>query len=178
MIGHSGLGAVRVNATYRIWAFIATTLLCAPSTVLSDDKLTHRTVIGANPWLSDGSHALQMRDYHEGIRLTLIGLEGPVSKRDKVAAFSNLCAGFIGISDYYEALIYCNQALEIEPENWHALNNRALAHLGLEDKDSARADVDHGLSVKPRSRKLGTVQQMIRDARNPRVVIDDRADID
>ncbi len=152
-------------------------MLC-PLTVAAQGNPDNRTVVGANPWLSDGARALQFKDYAEGIRLTLIGLKGPVSERNRIAAFSNLCAGYVGLGDYLEALYYCDQALELDPDNWHALNNRALAHLGLEEKEKATADVDAGLEVKPGSRKLSAVQQLIRDSRNPRVVIDDRPDFE
>ena len=56
-----------------------------------------------------------------------------------------------------------------DDETWNA---------GGDDTYAARKDVDQGLELKPESRKLSSVQQLIRDSRNPRVVIDDRADID
>src|SRR5262245_6065293 len=50
------------------------------------------TVIGAtNPLLAQGTDALEMKHYEEGVRLTLAGLEQPASERDQAAGHSNVC---------------------------------------------------------------------------------------
>ena len=55
------------------------------------------TVIGVNKDLSDGARALQMKDYDEGIRLTIAGLKFESSRNDRASGLSNLCAGYTAL---------------------------------------------------------------------------------
>lgn len=132
-------------------------------------------VIGANPYLSDGAMALQSGRYEEGIRLTLKGLEFTVSRRDRATAENNLCAGYTLSGDYESALQRCNQALELGLKSWRVYNNRALAYLFIGDLEAARADLEHGLSINPDSKKLQRVQEMLNMQQlTPRVIVHDQ----
>ncbi len=63
------------------------------------------TVIGpVNPLLADGTTALQMGRFEEGVRLTLAGLKQPSSPHDEAAGHSNVCAGFAALKRWEEAL--------------------------------------------------------------------------
>jgi len=115
------------------------------------------TVIGqANPLLSEGTDALEMKHYEEGIRLTLAGLEQPASEQDQAAGHSNLCAGYAALKRFEEALVHCNRALELDHTNWRTYNNRAAVFVGLKQFDLAMTDVNAGLALAPQS---GTLQQ-------------------
>lgn len=109
-----------------------------------------RTVLGnTNIELSDGAHALQAGDYERGVELTLAGLDQPALERDRVAGLSNLCAGYVGLRKFELALVRCSQALELDPQNWRALNNRAAAWLGLGQPDAALQDLRRALAINP-----------------------------
>lgn len=119
---------------------------------------------GANTHLADGATALTLRNFEEGIRHTQQGLAKPAKHRDRSAALSNLCAGFDGQGEYEQALKHCNEALEIDDDNWQAYNNRALAYLGLGDLERAQQDIDRGLELNPDSTELVRVQQLVDQA--------------
>jgi Tfp pilus assembly protein PilF len=87
-------------------------------------------VIGGNELLQKGADALRDGDFVRGIELTTEGLRRPNSPRDIAAAYSNLCAGFVGIRQYDTALAKCDEALKIDARNWRTWNNRAAAHIG------------------------------------------------
>ena len=60
---------------------------------LTQQQAQSKTVLGVtNEYLAAGAEALRLKDYDEGIRLTLLGLDRPTSPRDRSAALSNLCA--------------------------------------------------------------------------------------
>jgi tetratricopeptide (TPR) repeat protein len=110
------------------------------------------TVIGAmNPLLSEGSQALELGRFAEGVRLTLAGLEQPATTRDQAAGHSNVCAGYAAMKRFEEALEHCNRALELDRTNWRTYNNRAAVFVGLKQYDLAMTDVNAGLSIAPNS---------------------------
>ena len=122
------------------------------------------TVLGSPKALSDGARALQMRDFEEGLRLTLEGLREETRQEHRIAAFSNLCAGYVGLRRYDEALAACNQALSMRPTHWRALNNRAAAYYGKGQLQAARRDTEAGLALNPESPKLLEMMELIRKA--------------
>src|SRR6185436_11949600 len=71
-----------------------------------------------NPLLTQGTEALQAGRYEEGVRLTIQGLDQPNSARDKAAAHSNICAGYVALKRWEEALEHCNLALDLDRNNW------------------------------------------------------------
>ena len=134
-------------------------VLMIPTLAVADDL--GRSVLGADPDLSQGAWALQMGQYDEGTRLTQEGLKGPIRGKDKVAALSNLCAGYVGLERFEEAITVCSLALESNPRHWRAYNNRAIAWLGMGRLQDARADVEAGLALNPDSSKLARVSAML-----------------
>jgi tetratricopeptide (TPR) repeat protein len=113
------------------------------------------TVIGGRPAeLMAGAHALMAGDYAQGIELTLAGLARARAPRDRIDALANLCAGHVGLRQFDLALVRCSQSLEIDPHNWRALNNRALAWLGKGLVEPALADLSRGLAINPGARAL------------------------
>ena len=120
-------------------------------------------------------------DVEEGIRLTRIGLEAAVGRRERQAGLSNLCAGYVLLEQYDEALEYCNLALEENENNWRALSNRALTYVYTGRFDEARADLERGEAIAPYATSLKEVRGILLDATEPvvpNIVIDDRRDGD
>ncbi len=137
-----------------------------------------KTVIGpTNPALAQGSEALLMGDAEEGVRLTHLGLKAAANRRERLAGYSNLCAGYAMLGQYEKGLTYCNNALEINARHWRTLNNRALIYVKLKRYDEAEADIEIAQELAPNSRTLKVVKAMLLDKTNPvspNIVIDDR----
>ena len=137
-----------------------------------------RTVIGPrNPELAAGADALLAGDAEEGVRLTLLGLKGSASLRDRKTGMSNLCAGYVLLDDLDKALEYCNRVLELDDRHWKAYSNRALVFVRMKRYDEAEADLQRGEAIAPNARTLRAVRAMLLDAVEPvapNVVIDDR----
>ena len=125
------------------------------------------TVIGpTNALLAQGTDALEMKHYEEGVRLTLAGLEQPATDQDKAAGHSNVCAGYAALKRWEEALVHCNKALELDRTNWRTFNNRAAVFVGLKQYDLAMTDVNAGLELAPQSGTLQKSREVVIQHRN------------
>ena len=137
-----------------------------------------RTVIGpSNVDLADGATALRVGNAEDGVRLTQRGLQSATNDRDRVAGYSNLCAGFIMLGQLDAALDSCNRALEIDDEHWRSYSNRALVHVKAKRYREAGQDIVTGQALNPNSRTLRVVKAMLLDATDPvspTIIIDDR----
>lgn len=122
------------------------------------------TVIGLeNPMLADGARALAAGDAAEGVRLTLEGLKQPSPVHDLAAGHSNLCAGYVLLGRYDEALAECNLSLSLDQSNWRAYNNRAAVFAAEGLYELAAQDIETGLKIAPDSailmRSLAIIHQ-------------------
>ncbi len=137
-----------------------------------------KTVIGpGNALLADGADALLARDAERGVALTLKGLNFPASERDRQSAWANLCAGYVMLEKFSEALGWCDKAIEANDRNWRAYNNRAIIYIRLARYEEAAEDVAHAESISPNARTLKSVKAMLlneTDPVRPVVTIDDR----
>jgi tetratricopeptide (TPR) repeat protein len=137
-----------------------------------------KTVVGpSNADLADGAVALQAGDADEGVRLTQRGLAAATSKRDRVAGYSNLCAGLAMLDRLDEALEACNRALELDDEHWRGYSNRALVYLRQQRYAEAERDISRGQALSPNARPLKDLRAMYLDAVDPvspTIIIDDR----
>ena len=142
----------------RPLARLATVLvatLAANGFVRAVEPSQSTTVIGpTNIQLSEGATALDAGRIEEGIQLTLDGLKVPTAQHEKAAGYSNLCAGYALLKKWDEALQYCNTAVELDPANWRAFNNRAAVFAGKQQFDLAVNDIRAGLEIAPNSRTL------------------------
>ena len=133
---------------------------------LTQKKAETRSLYGVeNEYLAAGAEALLAKQYDDGIRLTILGLERPTRPRDRADALSNLCAAYAAKREPAIAIDYCNQSLEIESENWHAYSNRAYAYyLSLKFKE-ADDDLDRALALNPSARQLPQIRGMLNERR-------------
>ncbi|NIV17540.1 MAG: hypothetical protein GWN47_03830 [Woeseiaceae bacterium] len=161
---------------------IAASLILVTAAVQADQEGQFKTVIGpANSDLASGADALIRGNAEDGVRLTLRGLSMAANARERVAAMSNLCAGYVMLGELERAVQYCTEALEENERHWRALSNRALAYVKLKRYDDAEADLQKAEMFAPYSKKVKTVRSMWRDAVDPvapAIVIDDRRDAD
>ncbi len=154
-------------------ALIAAILLI-PSSRAEESKV----VIGPrNLDLADGAQELLAGNATEGVELTLRGLRTAQGKREKEAALSNLCAGYIMIDQLDSALMYCNMLLLSNDRHWRGYNNRALIYVMQKEYKKAEEDLLIGQEINPNARTLKVVKGMLMDATHPvesNIIIDDR----
>ena len=136
------------------------------------------TVIGPrNPDLQDGAQELLAGRAKEGIELTLRGLKVAQGAREEEAALSNLCAGYIMLKDFDEALKYCELLIARNQESWRGYNNRAVIYINTGQYEEAHRDLVRGEELNPGARTLRIARAMYLDAVDPvapEVEIDDR----
>jgi len=154
--------------------------LAQAQTPASQSGAVAKTVVGPdNADLADGAAALRVGDAEDGVRLTERGLLSANSRRERVAGYSNLCAGLAMLERLDEALQACNRALELDDRYWRSYSNRALVYLKQERYPEAERDISAGEQLNPHARTLKTLRAMYRDAVDPvspSIIIDDRRD--
>ena len=151
-------------------------VVCAAA--IGQSEIEARTVIGpSNVDLADGATALRAGNARNGVRLTQRGLQSATSDRERVAGYSNLCAGFILLDQLDAALDSCNRALEIDDEHWRSYSNRALVHVKAKRYGEAEQDIIKAQELSPSARTVKFVKAMLLDATDPvspTIIIDDR----
>ncbi len=136
------------------------------------------TIIGPrNIALHDGAQALLAGDNAEGVQLTHEGLRIAQGSREEEAALSNLCAGYIKLKLYDDALKYCDLLLARNDHNWRGYNNRAVIFIMTKQWEKADADLKRGEELRPGANTLKIARAMYMDAVHPvapEIEIDDR----
>ncbi len=137
-----------------------------------------KTVIGPrNLPLYDGAQELLAGNDAEGVRLTHKGLQIAQGAREEEAALSNLCAGYIKLALFDNALKYCELLLARNDKSWRGYNNRAIIYIKTEQWDKAEQDLLSGEALHPEARTLKIARSMYMDAVHPvapEIEIDDR----
>lgn len=137
-----------------------------------------RTVIGpSNIDLADGAQALKAGNAEEGVRLTRQGLQTASNDRERVAGYSNLCAGLVMLERLGEALDACDRAIAINDGHWRSYSNRALVYLRMARYDEAGRDIASAEAINPNARAVKIVKSMLLDVTDPvrpSITIDDR----
>ncbi len=142
-------------ATYPDRAVDSITSGHAGARTRSDERPMSSTVIGPeNPLLAQGAEALQGGRTDEGVRLTLEGLKRPSPAHDLAAGHANLCAGYVLLRRYDEALAECNLSIALDRSNWRAYNNRAAVFAAKGLYELAVEDIETGLKLAPNSSVL------------------------
>jgi tetratricopeptide (TPR) repeat protein len=160
---------------------LLTILLAAPLALAQNADRTQdgpTTVIGPrNPDLQEGAQQLLAGRAEEGVELTLRGLEVAQGAREEEAALSNLCAGYIMLENFDEALKYCELLIARNDESWRGYNNRAVIYINTKEYEKAHRDLVRGEELNPGARTLRIARAMYLDAVDPvapEVEIDDR----
>jgi tetratricopeptide (TPR) repeat protein len=142
-------------AAARIAVLASASLAVGAHAAGVSESATSATVLGpSNELLAEGARALEEGRTEEGVRLTSEGLRRPNHPQDEAAGHSNLCAGYVMLRRWDEALEHCNRSLEIDDDNWRTYNNRAAVYVGKGLFDLAIADVESGLAIAPESSTL------------------------
>ena len=171
--------AVRIFLTVgTLLAFMRAEISLAQGAERMKSETGPTTVIGpANPDLHEGAQELLAGQAEEGVRLTLSGLKTAAGAREQEAALSNLCAGYLLLEKYIEAMRYCDLLLARNDQNWRGYNNRAVIFLKLKEYEKADQDLLRGEKLRPGAHTLKVARAMYMDAVHPvapEVIIDDR----
>lgn len=162
----------------RIPTLITVLCTCIGAPAGGQEHEHSRTIIGpSNIDLAEGAEALLAGDAEKGVRLTERGLQTATNDRERVAGYSNLCAGLVMLERHGDALEACNRALAINDGHWRAYCNRALAHLRMSNLDEAGRDIARAEAISPNARSVRNVKAMWLDATDPvrpSITIDDR----
>jgi tetratricopeptide (TPR) repeat protein len=165
---------------FRI-SLILIAVLFAPTAWAQDAQrgaTTQKTAIGPrNPDLQKGAQLLLTGRTKEGVEMTLRALENAQGTREEEAALSNLCAGYVMLESFTEALKYCDMLLSRNEKSWRAYNNRALVYIFTEQYDKAHQDLLRAEALEPGARTLmvaRTIYLNAVDPVEPEIEIDDR----
>jgi tetratricopeptide (TPR) repeat protein len=142
---------------------LALACVSGPAAAQEQTGAGSRSVFGANAYLSDGATALMLGQYEKGVELTQLGLKDVLTTEERVTSLSNLCAGYVGLKEFDVALVYCNRSLQMDPNNWRALQNRAAAYAGIGYVEKALSDVEQGLTLNPNSEALKLTLSIVRE---------------
>ena len=166
------------KVTILVIALLVATSGWAQNASRIDRPQNPTTIIGPrNIPLHDGAQALMAGDNETGVALTLEGLEQAHGRREEEAALSNLCAGYIKLRKYTDALKYCDILLARNDKNWRGYNNRAVVFIMTKQWDKAHEDLLKGEALNPGARTLKVARAMYMDAVHPvrpEIEIDDR----
>lgn len=155
---------------------LLSSIMAVPASGQEDGQI--KTVLGpSNIDLADGATALRAGNAEDGVRLTQRGLNTATNDRERIAGYSNLCAGLIMLERLDEAIAACNRALDLDDGHWRAHTNRALANVKLERYADARRDIAASEAISPNARSTKVIKSMLLDATDPvapSITIDDR----
>jgi tetratricopeptide (TPR) repeat protein len=164
----------------RFSLLIVVALLASASWAQNADRMESgpKTVIGPrNPDLQEGAELLLAGHAQRGVELTLRGLKVAQGAREEEAALSNLCAGYVMLERFDEALKYCELLLSQNEKSWRGYNNRALIYINTKQYEKAHRDLVRGEELNPGARTLRIARSIYLDAVDPvapEIEIDDR----
>ncbi|RKQ95600.1 hypothetical protein C7435_2703 [Maricaulis maris] len=118
-------------------AVAATPMTFAQSCDAEPALAGHRT---ANGTVRAQYNAVERGEWANAVHIGEGLVDTGISSRNKIAAYSNLCAGYAGNGEFEAAVTACNSALELNDGAWRALNNRGAAHWLAGNRDAAAAD--------------------------------------
>jgi tetratricopeptide (TPR) repeat protein len=139
------------------------------------DKAGSRIVLGVNEYLSAGADAIRAGRYDDGIRLTELGIErSSLTKGDRSAALSNLCAAHAAKHDLERAIDDCTEALILNDRNWRAFSNRSYAYYLKGQYRKANADLRAASAINPEARQVAQIRGMVNERNlQPSVIVEE-----
>lgn len=137
-------------------AILATFVLAGmTSTALANDaQLQFSVESNATRSIRSGATAFEKGQYAKSASFSNYALKQGLKKSRKTAAYSNLCAALGAQGAYNDAMEACNKALDLAPQNWRALSNRAVLHSQAGNNEKAREDLQAAIFLASDEPKL------------------------
>ena len=110
----------------------------------------------------EGARLIDSGETQKGMAMTRNALELNLDLYAVAVVHTNLCAGYLQLKQYRQAIAHCDKALAIRPGQWQALNNRGGAYYGLAEYDQAAGDYTQALTYRPDNADLETNLEMVR----------------
>ncbi len=112
--------------------------------------------------LAQGGRMINEGKIEAGMDLTRKMLGESLGINGLAMAHTNLCAGYLYLGQYQEAMHECQLGLRLRPRQWQALNNRGGAYHGLGNYAAAISDFMRALMLKPDNEDIASNLNMSR----------------
>lgn len=116
-----------------------------------------------NASISKALKAFQSGDLERARKYFEKALErGDLTATETVTANNGLCATFMYLERYEEAIARCKISLDLNPNKWETLNNLGISYLGLGDFQKAIFYLERGLGLNADSKVLAANLEIAR----------------
>jgi Flp pilus assembly protein TadD len=151
------LGKTTLKAT------LATVLLASlTGTAMADEaRLQFSVESNATRSIRSAATAFEKGQFSKSASFSNYALKQGLKKSRKTAALSNLCAALGAQGEYDEAMEACNKAIDLAPQNWHALSNRAVIYSLTGNEEKAREDMQAAILLASDEPKLAQNQEIL-----------------
>jgi tetratricopeptide (TPR) repeat protein len=166
---------MRPNIARLLFGAFAVGAVGAAAAQAVQEKAGSRTVLGTNEYLSAGADAIRGGQYDEGIRLTELGMQrSTLTKGDRSAALSNLCAALAAKHEVQRAIDACTESLILNDKNWRAFSNRSYAYYLKGQYRKANADLRAAAAINPDARQVARIRGMVNERNlQPSVIVEE-----
>jgi tetratricopeptide (TPR) repeat protein len=127
----------------------ATFLMAMPSSWASGELASTTLWFDVPQELAEGGRMIDKGLVEEGMEITREMMRKSLGINGLAMAHTNLCAGYLHLGEYQEAMRECELGLKLRPRQWQALNNRGGANHGLGNFDAAISDFMRALILQP-----------------------------
>lgn len=141
----------RFLSTFGLMAFLLSNVAVA------SEPMARTTMWFAIPsQIVEGARLIDSGRVAKGMAVTRKAMKLNLDIISRMTAQTNLCAGYLHLKLYRNAMKECEAVLKVRPSQWQALNNRGGANNGLGNYDAAIADYSKALSIRPNNEFLLT----------------------
>ena len=151
----------KVKTTLK--AVLATiALACMTTTTMANEaQLQFSVESNATRSIRSGATAFEKGQFAKSASFSNYALKQGLKKSRKTAAFSNLCAALGAQAEYETAMDACNKAIDLAPQNWRALSNRAVIYSLTGNEEKAREDMQAAILLASDEPKLAQNHEIL-----------------
>ena len=155
------LGKTTLKATLK--TTLATLVLAGmTSTAMANEaQLQFSVESNATRSIRSAATAFEKGQFSKSASFSKYALKQGLKKSRKTAAYSNLCAALGTQGEYDDALEACDKAIDLAPQNWRALSNRAVIYSLTGNEEQAREDMQAAILLAADEPKLAQNQKIL-----------------
>ncbi|WCL54766.1 tetratricopeptide repeat protein [Gimibacter soli] len=106
-------------------------------------------VLAPSSLLTKGNEAVTLGNSESARDYYRTALRSNLNDRQRSLAHNGMCVSFIMEERWSEAMVECDRAIRLRPNNWRFYNNRGNIFLEQGDFAKARAEYERGLDIAP-----------------------------